>query len=446
MSGGNDASNGDVMADDHRHTHRADPFAGRPSAGASSANDPLAELARLIGQTDPFAEYGRGQQAPQAAPQAVPQAQWAAPNMPSHTPSRMAAHENPPPAFQPAPTPHYAQQAQAGLPPGYDQGVPVADHGAPVYAQDYGNDGGAEYYDDVPPRRRISVLAIAGLFAVAVIGTTGAFGYRLLFGSSGSSPPPVIKADAKPTKVVPPNSSQGQAKAISDRIGDASQSEKIVPREEKPVDLIERAISSSSPLPEPSGEQPAQSAAGPNEPKRVKTIAIRPDQNGLPAAVESAASQVPPPRPPVAQTSPALAAAAVGPSPVRAAAPTAAPVAPRNSGPLALTPDAVAAAPVARTAAVASAPPPSEASASGGYSVQLSSQRSEAEARAAFQSMQGRFPSQLGGRQPVIRRADLGAKGIYYRALVGPFANSADASALCGSLKAAGGQCLIQRN
>jgi hypothetical protein len=29
---------------------------------------------------------------------------------------------------------------------------------------------------------------------------------------------------------------------------------------------------------------------------------------------------------------------------------------------------------------------------------------------------------------------------------VGPFANAAEASQLCASLKAAGGQCLIQRN
>ena len=34
------------------------------SAAKPSGNDPLAELARLIGQTDPFAEFGREQRAP----------------------------------------------------------------------------------------------------------------------------------------------------------------------------------------------------------------------------------------------------------------------------------------------------------------------------------------------------------------------------------------------
>jgi hypothetical protein len=34
--------------------------------------------------------------------------------------------------------------------------------------------------------------------------------------------------------------------------------------------------------------------------------------------------------------------------------------------------------------------------------------------------LQMKYPNQLGGRQPIIRRADLAAAGIYYRALVGP--------------------------
>ena len=67
----------------------------------------------------------------------------------------------------------------------------------------------------------------------------------------------------------------------------------------------------------------------------------------------------------------------------------------------------------------------------GGYAVQVSSQRSEAEAQAAFRSLQGKYPGQLGGKQPLIRKVDLGAKGIYYRAMVGPFASGGEASELC---------------
>jgi hypothetical protein len=32
-----------------------------------------------------------------------------------------------------------------------------------------------------------------------------------------------------------------------------------------------------------------------------------------------------------------------------------------------------------------------------------------------------KYPNQLGGREPIVRRADRDAKGTYYRALVGPF-------------------------
>jgi cell division protein FtsN len=78
--------------------------------------------------------------------------------------------------------------------------------------------------------------------------------------------------------------------------------------------------------------------------------------------------------------------------------------------------------------------------------VQISSQRSEADAQAAFRGLQAKFPTQLGGRHASVHKVDLGAKGTYYRAMVGPFANANEAAELCSSLKAAGGQCLIQRN
>src|SRR5262249_26316849 len=54
-----------------------------------------------------------------------------------------------------------------------------------------------------------------------------------------------------------------------------------------------------------------------------------------------------------------------------------------------------------------------------GYAVQVTSERSESGAQAAFRALQAKYPKQLSGRQLIIRRADLGAAGIYYRALVG---------------------------
>ena len=85
-------------------------------------------------------------------------------------------------------------------------------------------------------------------------------------------------------------------------------------------------------------------------------------------------------------------------------------------------------------------------SAGGGSYAQVTSRRTEGEAQTEFRALQAKFPTQLSGREPVIRRADLGEKGIYYRALVGPFASTEEAAQLCSSLKAAGQNCIVQRN
>ena len=88
---------------------------------------------------------------------------------------------------------------------------------------------------------------------------------------------------------------------------------------------------------------------------------------------------------------------------------------------------------------------PATAAASG-YVVQLSSQRSEADAQASYRALQTKFPAVLGSRSPLIKRADLGEKGTFYRAAVGPFPTPEAAAQICGSLKTAGGQCVVQRN
>jgi cell division septation protein DedD len=99
--------------------------------------------------------------------------------------------------------------------------------------------------------------------------------------------------------------------------------------------------------------------------------------------------------------------------------------------------------PTALTQAAGTEPAPS---AGGGYAVQVTSQRSEAEAQTAFRALQAKFPSQLGGHEPIVRRADLGEKGVFYRALVGPFASMEQAAGICSSLKTAGGNCIVQKN
>jgi cell division septation protein DedD len=101
---------------------------------------------------------------------------------------------------------------------------------------------------------------------------------------------------------------------------------------------------------------------------------------------------------------------------------------------------------VASTTAAPTQIAPTASSGSGGYLVQIASQRNEADAQASFRALQGKYPSVLGSRTATIKRADLGEKGTYYRAMVGPFGSPDEATTFCGNLKSAGGQCVVQRN
>ena len=463
------------MADDqNQRPYRSNETLPRatPAASAASGSDPLAELARLIGQNDPFAEFGRANARRAAAP--PPTVNWSAPPVPLAAPAAQpSAPEAPlygaPDGFR------YQDEAETAGHPAADTGGYEPDPRHPSNAQLAGEE--ENFYDDVPPaKRRMGIMAIAAVFALAVIGTAGAFGYRALFGTSGpSQPPPVIKADIAPSKIVPVTASKAPNKLITDRVADHAQDEKLVSREEQPVEMKDK--SAAAPPPQAQGSAPAALGSGvlSSEPKKIRTIAIRPDQPGLgdnqPVGATATAPAPPPPQTrmapaPTAPTAPPAQVAsnppvAANPEPppprqseTRAVAPAPRTTASSGTAPLSLSPDASAApgarAPM-RTAAVAAPAPIARAAkpaaaASGSYAVQLSSQRSEADAQAAFRSLQAKFPNQLGGRQALIHKVELGDKGTYYRAMVGPFANANEANELCSGLKAAGGQCIIQRN
>ena len=96
--------------------------------------------------------------------------------------------------------------------------------------------------------------------------------------------------------------------------------------------------------------------------------------------------------------------------------------------------------------APARAAPETTESEASGFVAQLSSQKSEAEAQSSFRSLQAKFPNKLSGLQPIIRRADLGSRGVFYRTLVGPFASAQEARQFCANYKAAGGQCVVPIN
>jgi len=513
------------------------------------SRDPLAELARLIGQADAYPQRGAHESynSAQSASAATVAADvdWAAEeDYGAHDPhpdDRYALQPAPGESYQShAPQDHaYEQQergyetdpparsryfsGQAGqfngfrgepdadqydepppLPPAHQlQGYAAAsdsDHGYEADQAPHGDDAYAtdEYYDEAPrPRRRSGLVAAAAIFSLAVVGTAGAFGYRAMFGGSVlPSLPPIIKASNGPIRVAP---AYGDSQANNG--GDAKQAgaattgstENLVSREEQPVaieppkaaprvvatipiiagqnssagqalaaasppglsapatmtpDHVASATDSVWPPPPPMpSAQPAAPAPAPPpaqvsaEPKKVHTVTIRADQSG---GADAAPGSTTPAAPPAAKTQ-------------SHAATTPRASASGQSGPMSIVPGGQGdAAPAHRARASAppmtvatnntgtvAAPPPA---AGGGYAVQVTSQRSEGEAHSAFRALQAKFPTQLGGRTPIIRRADLGEKGTFYRALVGPFGSAEEAAGLCSGLKAAGGNCLVQRN
>ena len=87
--------------------------------------------------------------------------------------------------------------------------------------------------------------------------------------------------------------------------------------------------------------------------------------------------------------------------------------------------------PVATTSA-------NEAAIAGKFAVQVASNQRQADSLAIFADLQRRYPNLVSGYRPLIQRADLGARGIFYRLRIGPLDTKSDATRLCGSLRNAG--------
>lgn len=487
------------MADRYRdnRSYAADDDYGRGARHAPSPeeNDPLAELARLIGQTDPFSNFGLEHKSAPQRPAPVqprsempryaddqghePLAEEPQPGPPAWMRNRQAVqHSEPAYGQQDQYEPRHGgfERATPTIPPHYEppryddayaapQRFDQAGHDAntryddvlygqhpadqypePPYADDprYASEGYADdgYMEEPPARRRGGgMMTVGAVLALAVLGTVGAYAYRSFVGSPRSGEPPIIKADAGPNKIVPANSPSGEGKQIYDRVGDKT-AERMVSREEQPVEVTSQSgprvvfppltqnaspptTAAVSPANRPTGPGVANGTLGGEEPRRIRTLTIRPDQPDV--VVPAAASAQP--------------ARQVAPFP--AAPSRTAPAA--GNAPMALTPQDAPAGQPAPRARVAAVNPAASAPASGAY-VQLSSQKTEHDALASYKVLQGKYPGILGSRSAMVRRADLGSKGVYYRALVGPFGTNEEATQFCVNLQSAGGKCIVQRN
>jgi hypothetical protein len=504
---------------------------GGDQRGAGQGNnDPLAELARLIGQTDPFGTTGRANPAPAPTPPPLPrnppQQQYQPPQYQPPPPqydeepeveeerpagpppwmqraNQREIHREPPrevlrqpePEYEPEPVQAVHPLHRYAAPPVAQQDYqeePLLDEGEeqqldpsryddtlygqletadqdfqrdPAYPDDpYAyQDGYEEEIDEGAGRRRGGLMMVLAVLALAVLGTGGAFAYRTYFTSSRSGEVPIIRADNTPTKIVPAPADSGTK--VPDRMVTGDATEKLVPREETPVDVNSRAAGPRVVFPplNPNSNPPAPSSvststmplapntgAGPtpsngtlpsSEPRKIRTLTVRGDQPDAAGAPTNA----PPPAPPTPQVAakPSKGGPRNPPTSANASA----------NAPLSLSPQGAQdqAPPEPRTRVAATNPvqtAPAAASvgaASGGYLVSVSSQQSETDAQSSYRMLQGKFPTQLGSRSPVIKRTDLGDK-VVYRAMVGPFGTSDEAKQFCVDYKAAGGQCFVPKN
>ncbi len=336
---------------------------------------------------------------------------------------------------------------------------------------------GEDYDEDPNPRRRGAFIFVAAVFGLALLGTGGA--YRALFADSiVPSLPSIIKAagirsvspqadavnagsserlvrrEDRPANVPPPASTAPQPESTAPIFADLvpapglGAASVLLPSLAQPAPAARGSLNSPPATPAPPIRSANQSAApaGPPStwpspatpgPKRIRTVSIRTDQ---PNTADSAASQPQSlPVRPTTQQQAAKPSDANGPLPIVPSSNDAA----RTAAGSANAPPARPA-PVGKpaTTKVASASP---AASGGGYAVQVSAQRDEKEVQSSFRALQAKYPKLLGGREPMVRRADLGAKGVYYRVMVGPFVSAEQASELCSNLKAAGGDCIVQK-
>ena len=446
-----------------------------PEQGHASFQDPGAQQAAYpAAPAAPDAQFdarlgAAAAQAPMQSPESYhPQAYQAQPPVPQ---AQGAVHGQVPP-------PDPSRQLQA-FDSGYDQPPQIALGGAQSPMQQpqqlfEADRGDADFIDEsqVSPaagaksnwanvlKGRSAVMVGSALLGSLALGVALAVALQFWQGRGGlgDAEAPVVTADASPVKEVPdqPGGKEfpHKNKLIYDRLtnGDTPESERLVPRQEDvAVPALPPANATAgvpapvvtTDLANPATTQSLPGAAGEEGgPRKVKTLVVRPDGSVEAPAVADAASAAN-----TAANAAVTGAAATANQAVAGAgaeannavgqAASVMPVPPVQAAPAA--PQQVAAAGPAAAPAAPAAP-----AADSKYVVQLGSNKSQTEALASFADVQQKHSSLLGTYQPIVRKADLGAKGVWYRLQVGPMADKDAAYKLCGQLKAQGhGDCLV---
>ena len=267
--------------------------------------------------------------------------------------------------------------------------------------------------EERPERRRSPWLALWVLLGgLAVAGVVWVINYALSEHAPSGGETPLIAADSGPVRAKPdkpggvdiPNRDKLVYKSLEGEASQANGPEQLLPAPEEP-------------LPKPT--QPAGSES-------VAESLLQAADDTEPAATEAAA-------PAVKEQGAANEVSAAG---TKAEAPA------EKKSP---AKNATAEKQPASAPAKAAVAPPKPVGA-GQAMIQLGATRSEEGARAESERLLKKYGDLLGKLQLSIVRADLGAKGVWFRLRSGPFGDRAAAEALCEQLKARGAACTVPRS
>ena len=288
-----------------------------------------------------------------------------------------------------------------------------------------------ERVDEPASTRRQRRPWIKGVVAGVVLvvfgaGTWYAYSIGMRTGSEGAAP--LIRADQRPTKVKPDDPGgmnvPHQDKTIFDRVkpgDDSKKVEQLLPPPEEPVARPKKPPQqAAAPTPAPAAPTTPPPAAAPPTPAPAPTPTPAPE-----AKAPAADAKAPQPEPPTAAQLAAPPPIATTPTPAPQAAPKPAE-----------TPKTASATPVPTAAAPAK---------NGNYKVQIASVPSQEQAEKEWAKAKAANGDLLGSLTMSIQRADLGAKGIYYRVQAGPLSDDAAAKTLCSSLQSRKIGCLVVR-
>jgi hypothetical protein len=318
--------------------------------------------------------------------------------------------------------------------------------------QEYGDQEGDDYeaalgdLDDEPRGGRRGLMIVAALVGAIGLGGAMAYTYKMFFAGGGGRAPVVKALDVGPSKTKP-ETPGGKEFAYTDkkllnRLDDDSSQPQAVPV---------------------AGAQDDRTSDDPNAPRRVRIIPIQPNgpngqapmvaqgppvrSAGLPVVavpgltidtsalvptqpaqqrVQIPQSQALPPARSVQQAQPQ--------QPVMVASNATAPQA-VDAGPVVARKAAAHKNPVVKTREASSA---AVIAATSGFVAVLSSQKSRMDALKAFADLQQKYGDVLASKTPDVQEANLGDKGVWYRAVVGPPGSRDAAAGVCSQLKTAG--------